>query len=177
MKALVVYESLFGNTQEVAQAIATGLSEHLDVELREVTKAPPTITEPLDLLVVGGPIHAFSMTRPSTRADATRQGAGHVSSVISLLEWLEQLPRGRHPQLVATFDTRVARVRHLPHSAARGAARIVQSLGYQTLAGAEGFYVQDVDGPLLESELGRARAWGGRLGSHEAAGAVGCDSL
>jgi flavodoxin len=76
MKALVVYESMFGNTEEVAQAIARGLSEHLDVGLVEVSTAPPVITEPLDLIVVGGPTHGFWIGGPFTRADAIRVGAG-----------------------------------------------------------------------------------------------------
>jgi len=174
MQALVVYESLFGNIQEVAQAITIGLSEHLDVELRAVTKTPLALTEPPDLIVVGGPTHAFPKTRPSTRAHVSRQGAGQGSSVIGLFfEWLEQLPRGRHSQLIASFDTRVATVRHLPPSAAMAEARIAQSLGYQMLVEAEGFYVQDVDGPLFESELARARAWGGRLGSNDSVRVVG----
>jgi len=80
MKALVVYESLFGNTEGVAQAITRGLSAHLDVEMVDVTKAPSTITDPFDLIVVGGPTHAFSMTRQSTREDAFRQGASHRSA-------------------------------------------------------------------------------------------------
>ena len=67
MKALVVYESLFGNTEQVAQAITRGLSEHLEVELVEVSKAPLVITEPLTLIVIGGPTHAFSMTKESPR--------------------------------------------------------------------------------------------------------------
>ena len=79
MKALVVYESLFGNTEQVAQAISNGLSEHADVELVEVTKAPPEITEPVDLIVVGGPTHAFSMTKESPRKLGFEAAAKHES--------------------------------------------------------------------------------------------------
>lgn len=62
MKALVVYESMFGNTEQVARAVATGLGRHLDVELVAVANAPDTVSD-VDLVVVGGPTHAFSMTR------------------------------------------------------------------------------------------------------------------
>jgi len=165
MKALVVYESLFGNTEEVAKAITEGLSEHLDVELLEVTKAPPAITEPVDLIVAGGPTHAFSMTKQSTREEAYRKGASHGSPAVGLREWLEHLGKGPHSEPVATFDTRVDKVRHLPGSAAKGAAKLVHRLGYPAAARAESFYVQDISGPLLEGELDRARAWGVRLGS------------
>lgn len=165
MGALVVYESLFGNTEHVAWAITSGLSEHLDVELLEVTDAPQVINETLALMVIGGPTHAFSMTRPSTREDAFRQGARHGSTAVGLREWLEQLGKGSHSPLVATFDTRVSKVRHLPGSAAKGAAKLVHKLGYSSAAEAESFYVEDVTGPLLEGELDRAHAWGEMLGS------------
>ena len=165
MRALVVYESLFGNTEQVALAITSGLSEHLDVELLEVTDAPQVITEALNLIVIGGPTHAFSMTRPSTREDAFRQGASHGSTAVGLREWLEQLGKGSHSSLVATFDTRVSKVRHLPGSAAKGAAKLVHKLGYSSAAQAESFYVEDVTRPLLEGELDRAHAWGEMLGS------------
>jgi len=163
MKALVVYESLFGNTEQVAQAIAKGLSQHGDVRLVEVTEAPPEVTEPVDLIVLGGPTHAFSMTRESTRQDAFKQGASQGSTAVGVREWLEKQHRGRHPELVATFDTKVDKVRHLPGSAARGAANAAHKLGYKSADKPMSFYVQGVSGPLLDGELGRAQAWGERL--------------
>src|SRR5665647_662085 len=164
MKALVVYESLFGNTEQVAQAITNGLAQHGDVQMVEVTKAPTELTEPVDLIVIGGPTHAFSMSRESTREDAFKQGASQGSKDVGVREWLGQLRRGQHHELVATFDTKVDRVRHLPGSAARGAANAAHRLGYRTVVKPMSFYVQGVSGPLLEGELGRARAWGERLG-------------
>jgi len=122
MRALVVYESFWGNTEQVAQSIAKGLSAHGDVELFEVSQAPGEITEPLDLIVLGGPTHAFSMTRASTREDAFKQGASQGSKDVGVREWLQHLHRGRHAETVATFDTKAEKVRHLPGSAARGAA-------------------------------------------------------
>lgn len=166
MKALVVFESMFGNTEQVARAISDGLSEHLEVELLEVTEAPPEITEPVDLIVVGGPTHAFSMTRQSTREEAIKKGASHGSEAIGLREWLEHLHSdGRRPaDRMATFDTRVDKVRHLPGSAAKSAAKIAHKLGFEVAAKPESFYVQDVEGPLLDGELDRAQAWGQQLG-------------
>jgi len=173
MKALVVYESLFGNTEGVAQAITRGLSAHFDVELVDVAKAPPTITDSFDLIVAGGPTHAFSMTRQSTREDAFRKGASHGSAEMGLREWLEHLRKGPHSEFVATFDTRVQKVRHLPGSAAKGAAKVAHKLGYEAVARAESFYVQDVGGPLLEGELDRARVWGEQLAADVAARTFG----
>src|ERR1017187_4714901 len=130
MRALVVYESLFGNTAQVAQAIAEGLSCHGDVEMVEVSQALPEITGAVDLIVVGGPTHAFSMTRESTRQDAFKQGASHGSTAVGVREWLAHLHRGRHRELVATFDTKADKVRHLPGSAAKAAANAAHRLGY-----------------------------------------------
>ena len=72
MRALVVYESMFGNTEAVARAVADGLAEMHDVDLREVSQAPTEVIGRVDLIVVGGPTHAFSLSRPATRASAVR---------------------------------------------------------------------------------------------------------
>ena len=168
VKALVVYESLFGNTEQVARSIKAGLAEHADVELMEVAEAREVGTRAFDLIVLGGPTHAFSMTKPSTREEAVGRGASHGSATYGLREWLEHLHKGSHTELVATFDTRVRKVRRLPGSAARGAAKIVRGLGYSSAAHAESFYVEDVNGPLLDGELDRARAWGEWLGRQSA---------
>jgi flavodoxin len=164
MKALVVYESFWGNTEQVAMAITKGLAVHGEVELVEVGNAPSVMTEPVDLIVIGGPTHAFSMTRQSTREDAFKQGASSGSKTVGVREWLEHLHRGRHTERVATFDTKMGKVRHLPGSAARAAANVARKLGYKAAAKPMSFYVQGVNGPLLEGELDRAQAWGERLG-------------
>ncbi len=173
MKALVVYESMFGNTEQVARAVATGLARHLEVELREVGEAPPDIHELLDLIVVGGPTHAFSMTRASTRDEAVKQGAKHGGTAVGIREWLEHLHAGPHSELVATFDTRVDRVRHLPGSAARKAAHVAHKHGYDPAAKPESFYVVDSAGPLVDGELARAEEWGEHLGADAEARAIG----
>lgn len=163
MKALVVFESMWGNTGQVAQAIASGLSGSMDVDVVEVAQAPAEPASDVGLLVVGGPTHAFAMSRSSTRSDAHRQGATHGNSETGIREWLDGLPRGDHPQLVATFDTRVDKVRRLPGSAAKSAARAAARHGYQRAAHAESFFVSDTAGPLIDGELERASAWGRTL--------------
>jgi hypothetical protein len=165
MKALVVYESMWGNTEQVARAIATGLGEYTDVEVVDVAETPADPGESVALIVAGGPTHAFSMTRPSTRANAVAQGARQGAVETGLREWLDGLPSGRHTQKIATFDTRVDKVRHLPGSAAKSAAKAARRHGYTSAAAAESFYVRDVDGRLLDGELDRATAWGRRLGA------------
>jgi flavorubredoxin len=164
MRALVVYESMFGNTELIADAIAGGLSERIRVDAVEVGVAPATVDEDVALLVVGGPTHAFGMSRPQTRQDAARQAtAGLVSGGMGLREWLATL-QGRAGIAAATFDTRISRPR-LPGSAARAAEKRLRRLGFRVIAPAQSFYVEGTLGPLLGGEKERARRWGETLGS------------
>lgn len=165
MKALVVYESMFGNTAHVAEAIASGLRETVVVELCGVQDAPTVPAEDIDLIVAGGPTHAFSMSRTQTRTDAIAKGASEGKVDIGLREWIEGIPRERHASALATFDTRVDKVRHLPGSAAKSAAKAGRKHGFESYASPESFYVGDTSGPLLDGELERATAWGRKLGA------------
>lgn len=169
MKALVVYESMFGNTEKVARAVAEGLRTRLEVELVGADQAPAPPDEQVDLVVVGGPTHAFSMTRQNTREDAVRQGAPASRQAYGIREWIDHLQAGPHSERIATFDTRVARtggtVRHFPGSAAKAAAKGMRKHGYEALAEPESFWVEDTSGPLFPGEEERARAWGEQLAS------------
>jgi flavodoxin len=161
MKALVVYESMFGNSEKVARAIAEGLEGFGEVTIRDVaTAVAGAIPHGVDLLVVGGPTHAFSMSRLSTREDAIRQGAGQGLASRGLREWLEAVATDLKGLPFATFDTRVSRVRRLPGSAARSAARQLRRRRGRMVAPPESFFVNDVSGPLDVDEVDRARAWG-----------------
>jgi hypothetical protein len=176
MKALVVYESMFGNSERVAVAVASGLGEYGEVVLRNVgAGAPGQIPVGVDLLVAGGPTHAMSMSRPSTREDAVRQGAGRAAVGRGLREWLGDASEDLHGLAFTTFDTRVSKVRRLPGSAAKGAARALHRRHGRLLASPESFYVGDVAGPLDPDEVERATAWGRRIGllvEHGAASAT-----
>lgn len=160
MKAQIVYESMFGNTMMVAEAIADGIARHGHVDVFEVGKAgaPP---QDLDLLVLGGPTHAFGLSRPSTRQDANRQASGGViSERIGLREWIATLAEARLCVPAATFDTKVAQPGWLPGSAAGSAAKRLRRLHIPILVLPESFYVEGTPGPLVDGELTRARHWG-----------------
>jgi hypothetical protein len=95
MDALVVFESMFGNTKALAEAVRDGLATHLDTELVEVDAAPTVLPAQLRLLVVGGPTHAFGLSRSTTRADAAKDVLeGVTPSTTGLREWLDALPPG-----------------------------------------------------------------------------------
>jgi flavodoxin len=166
MRALVVFESMFGNTEKVAGAVAHGLQlEGVDTGLVEVHSAPHRLSADLDLLVVGGPTHGFSMSRASTRADAVRQGAPSERATTGVREWLAAVELDGDPAPgLATFDTRVTKVRWLPQAAGPSAARAGRRRGLELVAKAHGFLVDDIRGPLVERELEHAVEWGRRLG-------------
>jgi hypothetical protein len=163
MLALLVYESMFGNTEAIAEAVAEGIGGQGVVEVREVGTRPVLGPE-VELLVVGGPTHAFGLTRASTRTSAKAQAEdGHVvSEGIGIREWLDELPETECDPLVAAFDTRVAPAR-VPGSAAKGIARRLRSHGYDLVLDPHTFWVEGTSGPLVEGELDVAREWGAHL--------------
>jgi hypothetical protein len=102
------------------------------------------------------------MTRSTTRSQAHKQGADEGTDDTGMREWLEQLPSTlRLP--VATFDTRAAKARHLPGSAAKAAGKELHRHHHADVIARESFFVDDTAGPLLEGELERAESWGRTL--------------
>lgn len=160
--ALVVHESMFDNTAVIADAVAQGLTlGGLEVTSVDVAEAPDLGTMEVDLLVVGAPTHAFSLSRPSTRADAVRQGAPADRARIGVREWLDGAALGGdRVRLAAMFDTRVRKVRHLPKAAGTRGNHVLQRLGFIPVVGPEAFVVDDVKGPLAGGEVERAVEWG-----------------
>jgi hypothetical protein len=163
MRALVVYESMFGNTERIAEAIADGLGERFEVTLTEVGSAPDELPDDLALLVVGGPTHAFGLSRPGTRAEAAKQaGADGVrSGGRGLREWLGDLkPSPGLP--AAAFDTHIDK--RFPGSASGAVRRRLSSHGYD-VRDTQSFHVTDTAGPLVAGEESRARAWASGIAS------------
>ncbi|MCP2031050.1 hypothetical protein L1277_001141 [Okibacterium sp. HSC-33S16] len=157
MRALVVYESLWGNTGQVARAIADRLGSTATVDVVDSDAAPATV-DGYDLVVVGGPTHAFSMTRPATRAEAVTKHAAPHQPARGIREWLDQLERPSTPIAAIAFDTRVDSPR-LPGSAAKAMRHELRSLGFETMVKQETFRVHGYEGPLLDGELARAAGW------------------
>jgi len=160
MKALVVYESMFGNTGRIARAIADGLAETAEVTLADVASAPPATG--FDLLVAGAPTHAFGLSRPASREQAKTSGPVRAGATgTGLREYLAGSPP-LTGLAAATFDTRVDKP--ITGSAARKADRRLRRLGCTMLVPPAGFRVAGTTGPLLAGEEDRARRWAASLG-------------
>jgi len=158
MKALVVYDSAFGNTEQVAQAIGGALGPEEEVTIVQVANVKPEQVAGVTLLIVGSPTQKFSATGAITR-------------------FLKSIPQnGLAGVKVAAFDTRfpedqIAEVRILAFFvkifgyAAEPIATRLTKKGGTLAAPPEAFYVSDTKGPLLEGELERAAAWARQIGT------------
>jgi hypothetical protein len=168
MRALVLYESMYGNTRAVAEAIATGLGTDIDVTVQPVHSASPQDVRDADVVVVGGPTHAHGMSRPSTRRAAATAASKPASTVelepgatgSGLREWLESI--GALDCDAAAFDTRMRGPALLTGRAAKGIARGLERRGCTLIAPPESFFVTRHE-TLRPGELERATAWGTTL--------------
>jgi hypothetical protein len=169
MRAIVVYESMFGSTKKVADAVADGLASCAEVSVVPVTEAWPAVVDGADLVVVGAPTHVHGLPRPTTRKGA-REMAEKPGAEVRLMpgaergpgvrEWLGSLRRG---ELVgAAFDTRMQGSPMVTGRASKAIARLFHRHGINVAAPPESFLV-DKTGALVIGELARAKAWGEQL--------------
>jgi hypothetical protein len=163
MKALVVYESMYGNTHQVADAIAAGLDHLGDAEVLPVIQAPRSL-EGIDLLVVGGPTHVHGMSRESTRKAAVAAAAEPDSDLEldpdaagpGLRTWLAEVEQV--PRLVAAFDTRLDGSAAFTGRASKGIARKLAHHGGSLVVPPQSFLVTKST-RLEPHELDRAQRW------------------
>lgn len=163
MQALVVFESIFGNTERLAEVVAHGLGLRMAVTMTRADLAVLQDASATDLLVIGAPTHALTLPAPGTRRRAAARLDNEVGLNAGIREFLAALPPGGD-RPVATFDTRHRWMRYLPGSAARAAARLSGRAGWRMLMPAQSFYVAGIAGPLLPGEADRAADWGEQLG-------------
>jgi hypothetical protein len=164
MRAIIVFDSMFGNTRQIAYAIADGMRTYADVEIFTVDDAPRRLDERVGLVVIGGPTHAHGLSTQTSRRVNTHQAAqGATAGRIGLKEWLIGLATPSRPLTVATFDTRFSKPRWLTGSAAVLTARWLVRRGCNLIAPPESYYVEHGAGPLMAGELDRARRWGATL--------------
>jgi flavodoxin-like protein len=168
MRAVVVYESMYGNTHLVADAVAAGLRTAYEVATVPVEQATARLVEPADLLVVGGPTHGHGMSRPTTREAAVADARKPDSPLTldpdaegpGLREWFARLP-ALHAR-AAAFDTRVDLPAILTGRASKGIARRLRQHGLDLRAEPESFLVTKKN-TLVPGEVNRALEWGCRL--------------
>jgi len=156
MKTIVLYDSQFGNTEKIARAIAGALVEYGEVVLKQVSQASMNDLSAMDLLVVGSPTQKF---RPTAGING----------------FLNSIPKIKLAGIkVAAFDTRLTQKNIdetpvLPFFvkifgyAGEVIAKALEKKGGRLVVPAEGFYVRDTEGPLVDGEEERAAAWAGKL--------------
>lgn len=160
MKAVVVYESLWGNTAAIARAIAEGIGPVARVLATD--EATPDVIADADLIVAGAPVLGFSLPSDAIlgsiatgeKGAPTRPDLSHPS----MRAWLASLPSGHGGS--AAFETRF---RWSPGGATGAIDSGLKRAGYRPLAKAQKFLVTGKYGPLADGELERARHWGETL--------------
>lgn len=169
MTALVVYESMYGSTKAIAEAIGEGLAPAgpvrvVEVSALAVSPGARTISPQIDLLVAGAPTHAFGLSRPNTRQDAASNAPGGtvISAGKGMREWLAEISLPLGGTRFAAFDTKVARP-SLPGSAAKGIHKALVRMAGRPVVEPRTFAVHGKDGGLVAGELDAARAWGAEL--------------
>ena len=142
MKALIVFDSAYGNTEKIARAVAAGLAPSGDVKVLRAGEANISELESIDLLIVGSP------TQGGRPTPAIQDFLNRVS---------EPAVRGIS---VAAFDTRISTrwVGIFGYAAGRIAGSL-KTKGGTLILSPEGFFVKGTEGPLKEGELDRAASW------------------
>lgn len=154
MKFSVVYDSNFGNTEQIARAIAGGITPSDEIEVLRVSDVNPSGLESTNFLIVGSPTHGGRPT-PAIKA------------------FLGKIPSNALKNIsVAAFDTRISAegkgvglrivVRVLGYAAGR-IGKSLQKKGGDLVAAPEGFIVEGKEGPLKQGELERSAGWAKRI--------------
>jgi hypothetical protein len=169
MKAVIVYESLYGNTHAVADAVAEGIAGAAEPQVVSVEEAGRTQPAATDLLVVGGPTHVHGMSRKPMWEAAVKDALEHPEKGLvpdaaaegpGLRAWFESLDKATGK--AAAFDTRLEGNKLLTGHASKGIAKRLRQHGFELVAEPESFLVDNTN-QLLPGELDRAREWGRTL--------------
>lgn len=168
MHIVIVYESSYGNTHVIAEAIGEGLGSAQEVQVVPVAQVTPEIVEWADLVVVGGPTHVHGMSRQQTRqaaVDAAHKpgsalGLDPDAEGPGLREWFGAL--GQVTKKAAAFDTRVEGPVLLTGRASKGISRLLRRHGFDEIAEPVSFLVTK-ENDLVSGQQAAARQWGEML--------------
>lgn len=168
MNALIVYESMFGNTRKLAEAIADSLQEAgVDTAILHAHKAPSDLSD-YRLVVVGAPTHAHSLPRPKSRTEAVEWATDPTKKLTleptaetrGVREWLEGVMLVGDPRF-AVFSTRADIPRIFSGDACAAIAKGLRRHLADVDARAD--FLVDLDNHLVAGEEDRAREWAGSL--------------
>ena len=165
MRALVVFESMFGNTHTVAERIGRGLGTDVDVTVLRVGEVIERSVDDVDLVVVGGPTHVHGMSRHMSRTSAREQADKDPDLTLEpeadgpgLRDWFDVLGHVDGIR-AAAFDTRIDAPEILTGHASHSIAKRLRKHGFDLVADPESFLV-DKENRLLPGEDERAAEWG-----------------
>lgn len=147
MNTLVVYDSQFGNTHVIAEAIAEQLRLYGPARACHVDPAQPCELEDVDLLILGCPTQGWRPTQ--AMCELVAHAAPHIK-------------RGA---AVAYFDTRFHKPHWLTGSAAQSIAKRLHAVGIEPLVPPESFFVEQTQGPLEAGEEARGTVGGTARGA------------
>jgi hypothetical protein len=163
MKTVVVYESMYGNTHQVAESIGDAARAHGEAVVVPVVDATAEMIAGADVLIVGGPTHVHGMSSATSRRGALTDGPKkHLqldpdADGMGLSEWFGRLEPAAHARAVA-FDTRVDGPPLFTGRAAKSISKRLRAHGFSLLAEPESFLV-DRANHLLAGETDRAHRW------------------
>ena len=168
MRAVVTFESMYGHTRQIAQAVADGFDES-EVTVLPIAELDQQVVETADVLVVGAPTHTHGLPRAATRKVAIEsahtpgndQQVDPTATMAGVREWLDSLPGEMRVQ-VATFDTRFRAPAWFTGHPARRVARALRRHGAKVLVRPTSFLL-DHHEQLRPGELDRALQWGRQL--------------
>ena len=167
MRAVIIYESMYGNTHAIAEAIGRGLAPQHEVSVVPVADATPELLDGAGLVVAGGPTHVHGMSRARTR-QAAMEAAGKDGSGLTLephaqgpglRDWFGTV--GRIHGCGAAFDTRLNGPAAFTGHASKAIAKLLDRHGLTEIAPAQSFLVKD--NQLQPGEEDRAEQWGREL--------------
>ena len=169
MSALVVYESMYGNTGSIARAIAEGIENTMPVSVMNVNHASASSLLAIDLLVVGAPTHVHGLSRPNSRAAAISSASAALpldvdAAGTGVREWLAGIETSA--RYFAAFDTRIDMPRWITGAATPLISRLLRARGLEAITTPEDFLVTD-ETRLVSTEFARAEQWGREL-AHKA---------
>jgi hypothetical protein len=168
MRAMVIYESMYGNTHAIADAIGRGLATENEVTVVPVAEATPDLLGEADLVVAGGPTHIHGMSGARSRQAAAEAAHKDGSTVTlqphaqgpGLRDWFGTV--GQIRGCGAAFDTRMDGPAVLTGHASKAIAKLLDRHGLTQIAAAQSFLVTK-DNQLRPGEEDRAEQWGRAL--------------